>query len=332
MKFFLAFVLLSVATAKKKRALLVIDVQDCFMEAAGTASGKEGSLAVAATAELIPIINQIREEKSCLFDLVIRSQDFHPPNHISFGPTHGLAPFAHLQGLGELPITCVHPFSGAAEDASCCPSYYIDPYDCTQQLCPNRTAVTDDAGISSLNFALKSAACSVCKDTPQECFNTTQAMWTNHCLQTGDSSFAPKLMTQDTDVIVQKGGNPYVDSYSAFMDNTRKLKTKLDGIFREEGIEEFFLVGIATDYCVYFSAVDGIELGYTVHVVLDATRGIAEDTIEAAKVDMTRLGVNIINTTDLLAMECPAPTSAVGGAFSSSLAAGLTVAAASFAW
>lgn len=114
------------------------------MEATGTASGDEGSLAVADTAAIIPLINQIRDEKEdCLFDLVVRSQDYHPPAHISFGPTHGLEPFAHLAGKGELPLTCVNPSSGSTEDASCCPTHHIEPYDCDAMLCPNTTNVEE---------------------------------------------------------------------------------------------------------------------------------------------------------------------------------------------
>jgi len=272
-----------------KIALLIVDVQDCFMEAAGTTSGQDGTLPVADTAAIVPIINELRQ--SCLFDLIVRSQDFHPASHISFGPAHGLEPFAHLAGKGELPLTCVNPSSGLTEDASCCPTYHIEPYDCNTQLCPNVT--------NTQNIVFQSPACTLCQETPEECFSTTQAMWTNHCLQTGDSNFPPSLVTSDSDIIVQKGGNEYVDSYSAFMDNTRKLKTPLDGILKENSITTLYIVGIASDYCVYFSAVDAVRLGYQVNVVLDATRGIAEETVDAAVKDMEEEGANIINASDV---------------------------------
>jgi nicotinamidase-related amidase len=288
-------------SAEAKTALLVIDVQDCFMEAAGSTSGQDGSLSVGATAEIIPLINEMRTDKSCLFDLVIRSQDFHPESHISFGPTHGLAPFAHLGGLGELPLTCVTPASGRTEDGSCCPTFHIEPYNCTERLCPDPSV----SPARVLQDVLSSPACTLCKNSPEECFETTQAMWTNHCLEEGDSTFPLTLYTEESDIIVQKGGNKYVDSYSAFMDNTKKLKTPLDDLLTENEITDIYVVGIATDYCVYYSVIDAIGLGYSVNLVLDATRGIAGGTVEAAVADMVGQGATMVNSTEVLAMECP---------------------------
>jgi nicotinamidase-related amidase len=170
------------------------------------------------------------------------------------------------------------------------------------------TALTDSTVFTE---TMASPACSVCADTPDECFETTQAMWTNHCLEAGDATFPPGLVTADTDIVVQKGGNQYVDSYSAFMDNTKKLKTPLDDTLQSNGITTIYVVGIATDYCVYYSTIDALTLGYDVYVVLDATRGIAPDTVNAAVADMTAQGATLINTTDVLSLSCPtsSPTS-----------------------
>ena len=280
----------------------VFALQECFMDANGTSTGEPGSLSVADTNEIIPIINQIRAEKSCAFDVVVRSQDYHPENHISFGPTHGLEPFSHLAGKGELPLTCVNPQSGKTKDASCCPTYHIAPYDCETKLCPVTDAVLEQKSAVPMD----SPACTICKDTPEECYETTQAMWTNHCLQEGDSSFPPKLNTEPTDIVVQKGGNLYVDAYSAFMDNTRKLKTELDDILKDKEVDTIYIMGIATDYCVYYSTVDALMLGYEVYLVLDACRGIAPDTIEVALADMESKGAKIVNSTDVFALECVA--------------------------
>ena len=288
--------------------MLIIDTQDCFIEQGATTSGDAGSLAVADTAAILPLINQIRAEKGCLFDVVVRSQDYHPAGHISFGPTHGLEPFAHLAGLGELPLTCVNPSSGMSADASCCPTFHLQPYNCTQRLCPS----VDTASADLTAQVMASPACTICQDTPEECFETTQAMWTNHCLQSGDSGFPPTLVNQDSDIVVQKGGNAYVDSYSAFADNTKRLQTKLDGILKENDVDTIYILGIATDYCVYYSTIDGLGLGYEMNLVLDATRGIAPDTVELALADMLASGAKVVNSTELLAMACPAPTS--GGA------------------
>ena len=284
------------AAEKSKAALLMVDVQNCFCEGTITSSGEPGSLSVEDTASLIPILNSLREEKSCLFDSVVRSQDFHPPDHISFGPTHGLEPFSHLFGKGELPLMCVSPKSGLMTDASCCPSYHVDPasIDCETQLCP----------VTASDAVLRSPACTICKETPEECFETTQAMWTNHCLVDGDSDFPATLVTMDTDVIVQKGTGTFVDAYSAFADNTKRLRSGLDDTLKGLGIETLYIVGIATDYCVYYSALDALELGYDVKVIEDATRGIAPDTIAAALADLKLKGAEIITVEDVKAMEC----------------------------
>jgi len=75
-------------------------------------------------------------------------------------------------------------------------------------------------------------------------------MWTDHCLQTGDSTFPPSLVTKPTDIIVQKGTNTYVDAYSAFMDNSGNLKTSLDATLQANAVDTLYVAGIATDVCV----------------------------------------------------------------------------------
>jgi len=291
----------SSATAADKTALLMVDVQNCFCEAGITSSGQPGSLSVEDTNSLIPILNSLREEKSCLFDSVVRSQDFHPTNHISFGPTHGLEPFSHLSEKGELPLVCVTPESGLMTDASCCPTYHVDSFavDCEIQLCP---ATATDAVLSS-------PACSICKEKPDECFETTQAMWTNHCLQDGDSDFPKLLMTLSTDIIVKKGTGVFVDAYSAFSDNTKRLKSDLDNTLKNLGVQTLYVVGIATDFCVYYSVLDALELGYDVKIIKDATRGIVQESIDAALADMAEKGAEIITVADVMATECPTASS-----------------------
>merc|ERR1719195_245049 len=83
----------------RRTALLVIDVQDCFLENL-TTTGEPGSLPVPAS-HIIEDINQMMADKACLFDDIVYSQDFHPANHVSFASSHGLAPFSHI-GTGPL--------------------------------------------------------------------------------------------------------------------------------------------------------------------------------------------------------------------------------------
>ena len=96
---------LLVGRCQGKAALLLVDVHDCFLENL-TTRGEPSSLSVPAS-QVIALINDIRRSKSCLFDLVARSQDYHPAGHISFGSAHSLAPFSHLAGKGE-PVPHMH--------------------------------------------------------------------------------------------------------------------------------------------------------------------------------------------------------------------------------
>lgn len=81
-----------------------------------------------------------------------------------------------------------------------------------------------------------------------------QALWTDHCVQTGDSGFATGLETPDTDIVLQKGTQLNIDAYSIFMDNAKIHKTELDDLLKAHGIERLFVTGIATDFCVSWTA------------------------------------------------------------------------------
>jgi len=306
----------AVTLGNAKTALMLIDVQDCFLEA-NTTSGNAGSLSVPAS-HIIPLINSIRESKSCLFDKVIRTQDYHPAKHISFASTHGLLPFAHTGGKGALPVMCITPTSGNTADASCCPTYYLNNNsrtDCDTVLCPPSTW---DYAVNMADIITGNAACTQCMTNPSSCFSTTQAMWTDHCLQTGDSTFPPSLITQSDDIIVQKGGNQYVDAYSAFMDNTQNLKTSLDQSLQSEGINTLYVAGIATDVCVHATVRDALSSltgNYTVKVITDATAAVLgnEANYNNAIAEMTTFGATMITTADVLSEPCLAAS--VSGAW-----------------
>lgn len=297
---------LTVYRSAGKTVLLVVDVQDCFLEA-NTTSGEPGSLSVPAS-HIIPLVNQIRAEKSCLFDEVIFSQDYHPANHISFASTHGLAPFAHLGGRGSLPLMCVTPMSGNTADAACCPAYHINPsaYNCSEVLCPpdNWNYAVNNSGIVTGN-----AACTTCAQNPESCFSTVQAMWTDHCLQSGDSTFPPTLDKRPEDTVVQKGMNQCVDAYSAFMDNTANLKTELEATLRAKDVDTLYVAGIATDVCVKWTvndALGNLTHSYTVNVITDATAGVLGNQVEfnSAIAFMEAAGATLVTTADVLAMSC----------------------------
>ncbi|MEN8838223.1 MAG: bifunctional nicotinamidase/pyrazinamidase [Celeribacter marinus] len=104
-----------------------------------------------------------------------------------------------------------------------------------------------------------------------------QVLWPDHCIQnTNGAAFHPDLRT-DADMIIRKGFNTAIDSYSAFFENDHTTPTGLEGYLRTRGIDTLTLVGLATDFCVKFSALDAAQLGFTVTVRTDLCRAIDMD-------------------------------------------------------
>ncbi len=102
-----------------------------------------------------------------------------------------------------------------------------------------------------------------------------QVLWPNHCVQgTDGAAFHPDLMTDFADLIIRKGFRREIDSYSAFYENDRETPTGLDGYLRTRGVTDLTMVGLATDFCVQFSALDAARIGYGVRVREDACRAI----------------------------------------------------------
>ncbi|QND47552.1 bifunctional nicotinamidase/pyrazinamidase [Rhizobium lusitanum] len=131
-----------------------------------------------------------------------------------------------------------------------------------------------------------------------------QMMWPDHCVQnTEDARLHPALNVDGIDFIQQKGQKPDVDSYSAFRDNDQAALTGLAAQLRAEGVTELDLCGLATDYCVKFSALDAVEMlpGVTVRFIEDASRGIDPTGVTAAINEMRTRGVAIISSKDALA-------------------------------
>ena len=129
-----------------------------------------------------------------------------------------------------------------------------------------------------------------------------QVMWPDHCvIGTRGMQLADELVSADNaHLILRKGKNPYVDSYSGFMEADRRTTTGLTGWLRERGVERVFLTGLATDYCVAWTAFDAVEQGFETYVVLDATRGIYNSTTEKLLVeDFERRGIKVIKSSDL---------------------------------
>jgi nicotinamidase/pyrazinamidase len=102
-----------------------------------------------------------------------------------------------------------------------------------------------------------------------------QTLWPNHCIQgTAGAEFHPDLRTDPAHLIIRKGFRVGIDSYSAFFENDRSTTTGLNGYLSARGVTEVTFVGLATDYCVAYSALDAAKLGLKARVLLGACRGI----------------------------------------------------------
>lgn len=193
--------------------LLVTDLQNDFC--AG------GALAVPNANTVVSAINRIGR----CFTHVILTQDWHPPNHVSFASSH-----------------------------------------------PGRRVFET----ISLDYG-------------------EQTLWPDHCLQgSRGAAFHPGLDLPHAELVIRKGFRRNLDSYSAFFENDHRTPTGLAGYLRERGFRHLHFVGLATDYCVKWSAVDAARAGFEVSVILEACAAINLDgSLEAALREMHEAGVTI---------------------------------------
>jgi len=202
------------------RALVLVDIQNDFCPG--------GALAVPEGDRVVPIANELQKQ----FELTVATQDWHPPDHLSFAANHGKNP-------GEV----------------------ID-----------------------LN-------------------GQPQVLWPVHCVQgSHGAEFVPELNTAGIKHIVQKGMVREVDSYSGFFDNDHHTATGLGDYLKHAGVTEVFICGLATDYCVKFTALDARRLGFDTFVIEDACRGVelnASDVQQAVE-DMKAMGVTVVQSHNLL--------------------------------
>ncbi len=124
-----------------------------------------------------------------------------------------------------------------------------------------------------------------------------QTLWPDHCIQGSEGAgFHPQLATQRAELVVRKGFRPEIDSYSAFYENDRRTPTGLGGYLRERGLRRIFLAGLATDYCVHYSAVDARRLGFDAVLVEAGCRAIdLAGSLDAAWAGMAEAGVQRVN-------------------------------------
>ncbi len=196
--------------------LLVMDVQNDFLPG--------GALAVPRGDEVVPVVNRLAGK----FANVILTQDWHPPQHISFASQHaGRRPFETI----ELPYG-------------------------------------------------------------------RQVLWPDHCVQgSRGAEFAAGLSIPRAQAVIRKGYHAHTDSYSALLEADRVTPTGLAGLLRERGIRRVFCCGLATDFCVAWSALDAQAAGFETAVVEDACRAIdTEGSLVAAQRDLAEAGVRLMTS------------------------------------
>ncbi len=130
----------------------------------------------------------------------------------------------------------------------------------------------------------------------------TQVLWPDHCVQgTDGAAFHPDLNTDKTQVIIRKGFRKEIDSYSTFFENDQKTTTGLTGYLKERNITDLYTVGLATDFCVKWSVLDGIDEGFNMHIIEDAVKGIDLDgSVEEAWKEMKEKGVKVTSSDEIL--------------------------------
>ena len=129
----------------------------------------------------------------------------------------------------------------------------------------------------------------------------TQVLWPDHCIQgSSDAALHPELKLPTAQLVLRKGYHADVDSYSAFMEADRKTMTGLAGYLKQRGIHSVFIAGLATDFCVAWTALDARSAGFTTYVLEDACRGIdLNGSVAAAWKNMAAKGVKRIQSSDL---------------------------------
>jgi nicotinamidase/pyrazinamidase len=129
-----------------------------------------------------------------------------------------------------------------------------------------------------------------------------QVLWPDHCVQgSRGAEFHAVLDRSRITKIFKKGTDPEIDSYSTFFDNAHRKSTGLGDWLKEQKITDVYLLGLATDYCVKYSALDSVHLGFKTHVIIDGCRGVElepGDTKKAVE-EMKKAGVEIVSSGEL---------------------------------
>jgi nicotinamidase/pyrazinamidase len=202
------------------KTLLIVDMQNDFMPG--------GPLGVASADQLVPLVNALIPK----FSLILATQDWHPPDHVSFARNHP----------GKKPGDII-----------------------------------EVAGVS-------------------------QILWRAHCVQhSKGAELVSGLNRNNIHKIFYKGTDRLIDSYSAFFDNAHQKSTGLEDYLKSRRITDFYICGVATDYCVLYSVIDALDLGLSVHVLTDVCRGIDlfPGDVDAAFASMKTKGAKLISSSSI---------------------------------
>lgn len=130
-----------------------------------------------------------------------------------------------------------------------------------------------------------------------------QILWPVHCVQESfGAQFVNELNLENITEIFQKGTDPLIDSYSGFYDNGHRKSTGLAEYLKEKGVKTVYIAGLATDYCVKFTALDAVKEGFETYVIADACRGVnlQADDSENALAEMQAAGAKIVQSSEVL--------------------------------
>ena len=130
-----------------------------------------------------------------------------------------------------------------------------------------------------------------------------QTLWPAHCVQNSKGAeLAARLDRQRIAKVFPKGTDPGIDSYSGMFDNGHRKSTGLGEWLKAQGVTEVFVCGLATDYCVKFTALDAVGMGFATHFIEDASRGVnlRPEDVKNAIEEMKRAGITIVQSADLL--------------------------------
>lgn len=130
-----------------------------------------------------------------------------------------------------------------------------------------------------------------------------QVLWPDHCVQgSRGAEFHPDLDTSRIARVIRKGTDPEIDSYSGFFDNGHRKATGLGDYLREQKVTDVWIAGLATDYCVKWTALDAVNLGFRTHVIEDACRGVdlSPGDIDRALEEMRKAGVDVVTSAQVV--------------------------------